>query len=187
MKRSLFLAGSMILVGAISALCGDPTLNPVGAEYYTRVNIWSEKNSEITARNYHVGAMIPVGTKVKITGYAGDKIMFEIVKDGTACTVLNDAKHTDVDLAGLFARYFAEKDVTAMFGAFRKFSKDDQAHIRNGEIVAGMTRDAVIMSYGYPPGFKTPSVAGNVWTYWNDKGHRKRIVTFKDDIVVMVD
>jgi len=187
MNRSLILAGGIVLLAAISGLCGDPALNPVGVEYYTRVNIWSEKNSEISARNYHVGAMIPVGTKVKITGFAGDKIMFEIIKDGTGCTIINDPKRTGVDLAGLFVRYFADKDVTAMFGAFRKLSKEDQAYIRKGDIVAGMTRDAVIMSYGYPPGFKTPSLAGNVWTYWNDKGHRRRVVTFKDDIVVMVE
>lgn len=183
----LGITGVLALLTAVAASGSDATLNPVDKVYYTRVNIWAERPGEISIRNYHVGAMIPVGTKVKIVGFANEKIKFEIEKDNTVCTLVNEPKRTAVDVNGLFERYFSEKDQTAMFGAFRKFTEQEQASITKGEVTAGMSRDAVVMSYGYPPGYTTSSLAGNAWVYSHDKGKKSTTITFRDEKVALVE
>ena len=38
-----------------------------GKTFYTTANIWYEEPDQIESTNYHIGAILPVGTKVKIT------------------------------------------------------------------------------------------------------------------------
>jgi len=33
-----------------------------------------------------------------------------------------------------------------------------------------MSREAVIISYGYPPAHQTPSLESNKWKYWKSRG-----------------
>jgi hypothetical protein len=32
-----------------------------------------------------------------------------------------------------------------------------------------MSKDAVVMAYGYPPDHKTPSLKTDLWTYWENR------------------
>jgi hypothetical protein len=47
--------------------------------------------------------------------------------------------------------------------------------IKNGVVIAGMSKRAVLISYGYPPEHKTPSLDSNSWLYWLGKTTRKEI------------
>ena len=41
--------------------------------------------------------------------------------------------------------------------------------IRKGIILNGMSKKAVLISYGYPPEHRTRSHESNVWIYWKNK------------------
>ncbi|MEO8524288.1 MAG: hypothetical protein ABI460_06185 [Caldimonas sp.] len=45
---------------------------------------------------------------------------------------------------------------------------DVQAAVRAGKVMAGMTREQVIVSLGYPRADATPSLDAPAWTYWGD-------------------
>lgn len=65
-------------------------------------------------------------------------------------------------------------------GKFSKFSKDEQEQIRLGTIKKGMSKDAVIMAYGYPPTIRTPTTDASSWTYWKNRWVT-RIIRFGED------
>ena len=47
--------------------------------------------------------------------------------------------------------------------------------IRQGKVLPGMTREQVIMSVGYPPTHKTPSLQSSVWSHWTSRAGRYEV------------
>ena len=136
---------------------GGNKVNPVGGAYYTKVNIWYEDPQEILSTNYHKGTIIPVGLKVKIVDYKGDEISF--TKDdlaGVKFTIVDVHKYSLVPMEELFSHYFSKDDPKASGGEFSKLSGKDKENIENGSLAEGMSKEAVIIAYGYPPKHKTP-------------------------------
>jgi hypothetical protein len=48
-----------------------------------------------------------------------------------------------------------------------------------------MTRDQVLMSLGYPPAHRTPSLSASTWTYWQNRWVTM-VVAFEGDRVSRV-
>lgn len=176
------VALSLACLFGVSAVYAD---NPEGKTYFTRANIWFENPQKILSTNYHKGAILPVGTKVKIDRYSRNKIKFTVVDKGPTCTFIHVRKHSTIDLQAFFDRYFSQENPMASGGVFHTFTKDEQENIKNGTIAAGMHRDAVLMAYGYPPSHRTPVLSSDFFTYWLDR-FRKVMVTFKDDRILNV-
>ncbi len=139
----------------------------IGQEYYLNVNVWYNHPLKIMSTNYHAGSRLGIGKKVTITKLGGKKIRFTD-ESGGDYMIIHHRKHTSGDLQTLFDRYFGKKDITKS-KSFSKFSTKVQKQIRNGEIVKGMSKDAIIMSYGYPPSHRTASLDGDRWIYWGTK------------------
>ena len=153
--------------------------SPEGGIYYTKVNIWYQNPMSIPTTNYHKGGRIPAGTKVKVLSVSRGRIAF--LDDATGVmTLVYAARHTRVSFKKTFERYFSKKDVKAKGGVFNTLTKDEQINVDKGIIVAGMSKDAVLMAYGYPPGHKTPSLRNDTWTYWLDRRQRT-VVNFDAD------
>ncbi len=171
----------VILVGALGITTAYAK-SPKGGIFYTTANMWHEHDKNFLSTNFHLGYMIPAGTKVKILRYGGGKIRFKIEADEKRYTYIHARKHSRIKLKELFNRYFSEENVMAPGGAFSKFTKEEQKNVKEGIIVPGMSKDAVLMAYGYPPTHKTRNLSNNVWTYWESRGGRI-VVYFKDDVV----
>ncbi len=163
----------------------------VGKTFYTRVNMWYKMTGQIYSTNYHEGAILPVGTKVKIMEAADSNpsdrhIRFE---DGagrsyTLIFQLRHAKH-GMTLWHLIDLYFGDSDPVAESGAFRALSTEEQSNARLGKIDNGMSKPAVIMAFGYPPSHKTPYLQDDTWIYW-ENGKDTITVRFKDDRVISI-
>ena len=63
-------------------------------------------------------------------------------------------------------------------------SETEIESIRIGVIKAGMSKQAVIASYGYPPEHRTPSLGGNQWIYWMSKYKTKTICFDAQELTV---
>jgi len=143
--------------------------SPVGKTYYTQVNIWFEKPKKIYGTNYHVGAIIPVGTKVKITEIRSSKLYFTDLKTNIKYRIINKTKHNNITMTDLLNKWFSKTDIMAAGGKFSKFSEKEQKAIRIGIVENGMSKDAVLMAYGYPPTIRTTSLESDRWTYWRNR------------------
>ena len=154
-----------------------------GKTFYTTANIWYEHPKKIYSTNYHMGAILPVGTIVKIKKVRSKEIQFTD-EDGQSFIITFLKKHSSNEMTiwDYFDQYFSEENPMREGGPFHKFSKDEKDNIKTGEIAVGMSKAAVLMSYGYPPSHKTPSLKSNRWIYWINR-FVNRSVNFKDDKV----
>lgn len=153
--------------------------NIEGKTFYTMANIWYEKPNRIYSTNYHKGAILEVGTKVTIKDVSGNEIRF-VDEKGLEHTIIFVKKHhPGLTIHDYFNNYFSEKNPMAEGGDFQRFTPSEKKNIKIGVVKEGMSKSAVLMAYGYPPGTKTPSLKSDFWVYQYDR-FVTRSVKFKD-------
>jgi hypothetical protein len=165
-----WIACAGLLIVAVAAARAVEAFNPVDKTMYTKVNVWFEKKDNIPSTNYHRGTIIPVGSKATITAFGGGKIRFKTDSSGDVYTILLVPKHTPVDLAKLFEQYFSEASVMESNKIFGGFTRAEKESIKEGKVEEGMSKEAVLAAYGYPPSHRTPSTTGDTWLYWISRG-----------------
>lgn len=146
------------------------------AEMYTQTNMWAYKGI-VNAVNYSVEIKIPVNTKVKIINISDGKIWFKYVDEPkVAFEIVNVSKYTGLNIKELAKRYFGPKPVDISI-----FTEKEQEFIKNfeGFFEAGISKKAVLVGRGYPPGHRTASTELDTWVYWRNKW-KNRGLNFKD-------
>jgi len=182
-KNFISLIILVVLTLTSSPLYAD---NLSGKTYYTKANVWYEHPNRILSTNYHRGAILPIGTTVKIHSIKGEKIQF--TPDGSAqmFTLINDNKTSTISTDELFNRYFSVEAVQAGVGDYYQATEADRENIKNGIITLGMSKKAVLMAYGYPPTHKTPLLTSDIWYYWYSRPSEVNVY-FKDDKVFQIE
>jgi len=150
-------------------------------EFYTQVNMWVEYPKPILSSNYHMGEMIPLGSSVTLTAANARDIKF--IYNGRQFTLRHERRHTFASIGELQNRMFKTTNPLES-AAFTSLSAQQQADVRAGNVTVGMTKEAVLMAYGYPPENETSSTAANTWVYWRSKFQPRKSVTFADGKVV---
>jgi hypothetical protein len=153
-------------------------------DYYTRVNIWYENPEVIYSTNYHEGTMIPLGTKVEIVTEKKSKIVFKTVEDGRSYTIVRMKRHTNITTNALLNQYFSRTNIVDS-SEYKALPKTAKKSIAAGEIELGMSKEAVLMAYGYPPTHRTPSTTSDRWIYWNQRA-RNFAVMFSNNVVTEI-
>ncbi|PKH07890.1 hypothetical protein [Moritella sp. Urea-trap-13] len=128
---------------------------------YTQVGMWTEKGNVI-ATNYKRGEHIPVNSVVQITDVDASTVTFNY--DGRSIKLKNIEKFTKVDVPALMTRTFALEQVN-----LTQFSALEKTAIEQGDVVIGMTKDAVIISRGFPPAHRTASLKLDSWRFWQNR------------------
>lgn len=152
-----------------------------GGEYYTNVNIWYKNRAEILT-TYHVGGIIPAGTKVKLLRFGRAKVLFEDVETDIQYRLVEPRKFSArIAYQDWLAKYFSNDNPLDYDG----YTELEREAIKKGEIKYGMTKRAVLTAYGYPPTHRTISTSANRWFYWSSK-LMSFAVDFDDDKVVKI-
>jgi hypothetical protein len=135
--------------------------------YFVQQSFYAYKDKYDTT-NYHVGTLIPINTRAKITDMGSRQMEIELPdKDNMEIAIVNVEKHTHKNMEEIKARMFGTAEVK-----LNKFPQDVQDAIKNGQIKVGMTKEQVLLAYGYPPAHVTPSTDSNEWTYWKNRWNR---------------
>jgi len=147
-----------------------------GKVVYTKTNIWYERPTKILIL-FHAGVMLPVGTKVTLGDMNSKALRFQR-EDGMQFRIYTRKYYnlTGPEMAKLL---FSKENPMAKGGAFHKFSKMERKQIKLGQIKEGMSKQAVIMAYGYPPTHVNPSIESDSWQLWKTRWNRL-IVNFKN-------
>lgn len=175
MKKILFCVFCIMLFPAVSYSADT-------GKYYTRCNIWYEDPARIYSTNYHVGTIIPAGTAVDVVGVSErGGIMFND-DNGIQYTMTQVSKHSRIPFSRFFDRYFSESYPVEL----KKLSRAEEDAVKGGYIETGMSKDAVIASYGWPPTHETPGPEADIWKYWYNRFVTKLIYFGKDDKVVRI-
>ena len=176
MKKLIF-SSVIILFGicAFNSLAGEPKKEIA----YTQYNIWRHaKPSDMRAINYKFGYdFIPAGTAVYDVRVK-TRIRFKILETDEQIEIRYKKRyHPGIDIKQ-YANY--------MFGnkKFEELAADlkptEIEAIKEGILIEGMSKKAVIMSYGPPPEHRTPSLKGREWVYWMHRWRNKKICFDKE-------
>ncbi len=182
-----------------------------GKIFYTTANIWYEHADDIPSTNFHKGSLIPVGTKVTNVevgngmewqsqfnsgaqsssflsqgqeGFSRDMVRFyDERKKKYVIYFVKKHMGPNMTVTDLFHQYFSEEDPLRPGGPFQKLSQHEKELIKTGEIDLGMSKAAVLMAYGYPPGRQTASISEDVWFYWISRREKAKVYFLNDKVI----
>jgi hypothetical protein len=168
-----------------------PELDFSGKKMYTAYNIWYEagKETALWCINYKTGIIIPAGTEVTeialTNAVAGRKsgaetmaISFVTVEDQQKYWVNITEKFHPGKTIGDYAKLmFSEKNFDQLTEGM---TETEIEGIKEGVVKIGMSKEAVLVSYGYPPEHKTPSLERDTWYYWTNR-FRSKAINFDED------
>ncbi|TPW18482.1 MAG: hypothetical protein FD130_218 [Halothiobacillaceae bacterium] len=144
------------------------------ALYFVQHSFYADRGKHITT-NYHLGTLIPINTLAKITDMGSKKMVIELPDLGNMeIKIENAEKHTQKSIEEIKSRMFGTQAVD-----LKKFSTETQEAIKNGQIILGMTKEEVLLAYGYPPAHATANLELNQWNYWKTRWNRI-VVDFQD-------
>ena len=173
MKQMKQWLAAVIVAGMTFVMGGCGGASPQAAEaiqsgkaMYTQVGMWYEQNrkglNQVIGTNYNVGIFIPANTKVTMLRTVRNGVVVDV--KGVEVQVLNVSKYT-----GLGDGAFVDRTLGATPVDLGRFSKSEREAIKKGTIVKGMSKDAVVLSRGYPPSHATPSLETDRWRYWKNR------------------
>lgn len=103
---------------------------------------------------------LPAGTPAKVTGYGRYRVRVEL--DGSKQAIGND-----------YSRYLAPEDFARRYvvsenpaDRIASWPAKVQDAVRQSKVTAGMDRDQVLVSLGYPMHSENPDLDAPLWRYW---------------------
>jgi len=143
-------------------------------QLYTAYNIWRMKPHNMKCINYKYSHdILPAGTKVRNVGISWDSrtsrnaITFKSEKDNRVYNIYFTKNwhpgKTIEDYKNLMISTKSFEELT------EGMSVQEIMAIKEGIIVDGMSKNAVLGTYGYPPEHRTGSLHSDRWIYWRNK------------------
>lgn len=170
MTRQIIRIIALAVLGLGIVACGSsPIKDKHGNTAYTQVGMWVDGDKHLTT-NYSAGWFMPANTQVRITDSNAERIVVHVPEENRSFHIVNVRKYTQENIAGIYDQYFDASRVD-----MGQFSSKVQTAIRNGEVINGMSRDAVLAARGYPPAHETRSLDNDNWTYWTNRFNRIRV------------
>jgi hypothetical protein len=154
----------------------------INEKIYTACNLWYTNKDDISCLNIQSGTFIPIGTQIipveAIADSRGGKLTFKDVK-GTTYTINFVAGLRLMSMQDYIEQIFTKKSLNEQL---KDVSKQVQTRIKRGEVVPGMNRKEVFLSWGYPASNLTPNLKNNTYIYWTTPTKNIRLV-FRGDKV----
>lgn len=177
--RIIILIG---LLGALGGCVGQAAVPPDGPELpvmYTAYNIW-QHDQTVFCINFKTGdRIIPAGTALRgveieaISDGNARIIRFRIAATGETIKVRFVARwHPGETIETYRAKMFSDKNFSALTA---RLTDSEIEAIRRGVVVEGMSKTAVLVSYGIPPEHANTGIDSNRWVYWQNKLNRKAV------------
>lgn len=142
---------------------------------YSRFTFYFLKG-EHTSTNYRMGTLIPVNSKFEFVKTSWPKLLnkppfkasgfFRVkhLQSGQIIKIVNKKEYSGSNISGYFLKMFSKDKID-----LSPYTKTKLQHILTGRVISGMSRKEAILSLGYPPAHRTPSLNNPVWYYWNSK------------------
>lgn len=146
-------------------------------QLYTSYNIWFENPDIISSVNYKKGTIIPAGTKVKDIRLFDNRIYFKTIDpERTFNLYFYEKYHPEMSVKQFKERLFTPKSFEELT---QGLSETEIHNIKEGVLKSNMSKQAVIVCYGYPPEHKTFSTKNKQWVYWISR-FRTQKITFDE-------
>ena len=174
---TMVLVAGALLAGCRSAMSPEVVQQYQGRTLYTCCNIHHETDA-VSDANYYVGALVPAGASATVRGSARNGLA--ITADGTSLTLSHDYGTKEESFQQYVDKILVASDPKTRIASF---SRPVQDAIHEARVERNMTREQVLLSIGYPPTHRTPSLNDREWTYWYNRWITYKVV-FNDAGVV---
>jgi|GEM_PF-1924391 len=145
---------------------------------YTAYNLWFKNPKKISCINYRVGTILPAGSEVSEFSTHLNTIQFRLADGGREFSIQFHPKfHPGVSIQEFTKRLFVSQPLEKRT---KTFSDQEKEMISRGAVESGMSKEAVLVSWGYPPEHHTLSTKANSWLYWRNR-FRKNAVEFDNN------
>ncbi len=119
----------------------------------------------ISDGNWTTQPFIPAGSRIKVNDYGG-RYRANVMIEGRPMRIGLDWGRAQESTEKYVSKLVVKDDPNLRIATF---PANVQAAIRAGKVMAGMTKEHVIISLGYPRTDGTRSLDLNEWTYWADE------------------
>ena len=172
MRANIKFQGWLSLILIVLGLVGytahgkDYLVNTSSA-MYTAYNLWYEKPDVIWSINYKKGRLIPAGspvTNIKVKEGRKARISF-MLTDGEQEYIIYFQKkfHPGMTVNDIHKRLFTATPLDERIAQMTDIEKEC---IKKGVIKPNISKEAVLIAYGYPPEHATHSLDLELWYYW---------------------
>jgi len=168
MRWNLVVAGVLLASCHRSSAPIEPIRQVDTRTLYTCCNLHYD-GEEISDANYWTGKTLPAGTAVRIENVTKDSVTFKAGDE--RLTLKQEYGGKQEPFSQYVEKTLIADDPRMRIGAYPPAVR---RAIDHAKVERGMTRDQVILSLGYPPPHRTPSLKEREWTYWYN-----RWVTYK--------
>lgn len=173
----------LVLAFTVAGGCSMPKIyGQKGTTFYTQHTMWSQHamNFErVTPAYYAVGKKIPINTRVVLVD-TGRNNLLRIPEQDRVIEFVNKRGYSGAHLDEAFYRSFGEEPLD-----LSRFAEGTRSKIEQGDIVPGMSKDAVLLARGRPPFHETPSLKLDKWVYWRHRLDRE-VLVFRDNRVLEI-
>lgn len=145
---------------------------PVNAKVYTRCNIWFEDPNNISCINYQRGRVLPLGSEVKPISATQKELVIEDAS-GIRYHIAFDPEMMMIPMQEYIRRVLT---LTPPDELLKSVPPERLSALKAGTVVPGMTREEVILCFGYPVPGRTPDLSGTGYLYYQSPEHTFRVV-----------
>lgn len=181
MKRALLPLGLLAVVaGCTPAMSPEVLQQYQSRTLYTCCNIHYE-SANVSDANYYVGGTIPFGSQVEVQ--KADRGTLTISAAGQQLSLSHRYGKENEPFEKYVDKILVSADPKIKVASY---SPSVQQAIKEGRVEQGMTKDQVIVSLGYPPTHRTPSLDAWEWTYWYNQWVTYRVQFGQDGKVSQI-
>jgi hypothetical protein len=173
----LFLAGC-----ARDLQVSEVLQQPLGSKLYTKCNLWYQNPDDMSAMNIQKGKFIPFGTPIEVIKANRYKLVFKDMQ-GVEYRIKYE-RELMMDTMQMFLRQIIS--IQDKKELIKDIAPDVVSKIEKGIVTPGMSRREVLLAYGKPPTFRTPTLDNSTWVYWIDEDSTIRVVFRADKVKVIL-
>ncbi len=182
MRNSLLFAAA-VAVALVSGCAREVIVpevlqQPQNSKVYTKCNIWYQTPDKISAVNIQKGKFIPFGTEVEIVDATESRIIFKDMK-GVQYRIKFDDSLMMIPVETYIRQILTLSDKAEQV---KGLDPAVVSKLEKGIVTAGMTRREVLLAYGTPAAFRTPTLENSTWIYWIDDNSTIRVVFRADKV-----
>jgi len=133
---------------------------------FTCCNLHHDKN-RISDANWTHAPMIPAGATIRVLAYGNYEANVEI--DGQPFVIAHEYGRKQENVQQFMSRIVVNASPR---GKIASWPEPMRSAVAKGTVVSGMTREQVIVSVGYPPMHRTPTLDAPVWNHWQSRAGR---------------
>ncbi len=157
---------------------------PAHSRVHTATNLWFKDPQQIGAPACLQGKILPFGSEIEFISATDSSIRFRDIDTGAEYRIVFDKAQMMMAIDDYMRKTFTTKSADDVA---KDLKPSVYEKLRRGVVEEGMTRDMVLLAFGYPAPNRTSSLKDETWIYWDDILKSRRVVFKGEKVIAIID